>query len=241
MIGARLKILAAMAVVAAAAGGVAASPSARVGNAPVVKPRQQLAMLLTGHRVVSSLNGRLKVGTVHAFRPITGVRTVLPVVGQATTAGGVRWLRVLVPGRPNGRTGWIKRQGTVPRATGWHLVVRSSGRRVLAYFHGGLVRSFAAIVGKPSTPTPRGRFFVEERMHIGAGVPGGPFALALSARSNVLRRFEGGPGQIAIHGIANLGGRLGTAVSHGCVRLSNQSIRWLARRIASGVPVTIRP
>jgi lipoprotein-anchoring transpeptidase ErfK/SrfK len=238
MIGARLKVVSAMIVVVAAAGGVAAAPSAKVRSASV-KPRQQLAMLLTGHRVVSSPNGRSKVGTVHAFRPITGVRTVLPVVGQATTPDGVKWLRVLVPGRPNGRTGWIKRQGTLPRATGWHLVVRTSGHRVLAYFHGGLVRSFAAIVGKPSTPTPRGQFFVEERMRVGAGVPGGPFALALSARSNVLRRFEGGPGQIALHGIANLGGTLGTAVSHGCVRLGNRSIRWMARRIAAGVPVTI--
>ena len=239
MIGARLKVLAAMIVVVAAAGGVAAAPSAKVRNAPVVKPRQELAMLLTAHRVVSSPDSRLKVGTVHALRPITGVRTVLPVVGQATTPDGVKWLRVLVPGRPNGRTGWIKQRGTVPRATGWHLVVRTSGRRVLAYFHGGLVRSFAAIVGKPSTPTPRGQFFVEERMRVGSGAPGGPFALALSARSNVLRRFEGGPGQIALHGIANLGGTLGTAVSHGCVRLGNRSIRWLARRIAAGVPVTI--
>jgi lipoprotein-anchoring transpeptidase ErfK/SrfK len=69
---------------------------------------------------------------------------------------------------------------------------------------------------------------------------GAPFALALSARSNVLRRYEGGPGQVAIHGMANLGGTLGTAGSHGCVRLSDRSIRWLAARIGPGVPVAIR-
>ena len=239
MIGARLKVLAAMVVVVVAATGVAATPAARVRNAPVVKPTQELAMLLTSHRVVSSPKGHFKVGTVHAFRPITGVRTVLPVVEHAMTPDGAKWLRVLVPGRPNGRTGWIKQQGTVSRVTGWHLTVSTSGRRVIAYFHGGLVRSFKAIVGKPSTPTPHGQFFVEERLRVGSGAPGGPFALALSARSNVLRRFEGGPGQIALHGIANLGGTLGTAVSHGCVRLGNQSIRWLAGRIAAGVPVTI--
>ena len=71
------------------------------------------------------------------------------------------------------------------------------------------------------------------------GSPGAPFALALSARSNVLRQFGGGPGQIAIHGVANLGGTLGTAISHGCIRLGNRSIRWLAARIAPGTPVTI--
>jgi lipoprotein-anchoring transpeptidase ErfK/SrfK len=238
MIGARLKVLAAMIVVAATTAGVATAPSASVRKA-VAQPRQELAMLLTPHRVVSAPNRRSKVGAIHALRPITGVRTVVPVVDHATTKDGVGWLRVLVPGRPNGRKAWITERGTVRRETGWHLVVRTSRRRVLAYFHGGLVRSFAAIVGKPSTPTPHGQFFIEERMRVGGGMPGGPFALALSARSDVLKRFEGGPGQIALHGIANLGGTLGTAVSHGCVRLGNQSIRWLAKRVGAGVPVTI--
>jgi lipoprotein-anchoring transpeptidase ErfK/SrfK len=71
------------------------------------------------------------------------------------------------------------------------------------------------------------------------GQAGGPFALALSARSNVLREFEGGPGQIALHGRNNLGGTLGTAASDGCVRLSTASIDWLAARIGPGTPTTI--
>ena len=71
------------------------------------------------------------------------------------------------------------------------------------------------------------------------GGAGAPFALALSARSNVLQEFAGGPGQIAVHGVANLGGTLGTSVSHGCVRLGTGPIRWLAARIAPGVPITV--
>jgi len=94
-------------------------------------------------------------------------------------------------------------------------------------------------VGKPSTPTPHGRFFVEESVQMLPGAAGGPYALALSARSNVLQEFAGGPGQIALHGVANLGGTPGTAASHGCVRLANRHIRWLAARVSSGVPVTI--
>ena len=73
----------------------------------------------------------------------------------------------------------------------------------------------------------------------GNALPGAPFALALSARSNALAEFEGGPGQVALHGIANIGGVPGTAVSHGCVRLTTPDITWLAVRISSGVPVTI--
>jgi lipoprotein-anchoring transpeptidase ErfK/SrfK len=101
------------------------------------------------------------------------------------------------------------------------------------------LRAFAAIVGKPSTPTPRGRFFVEENIRMLPGAVGAPFALATSARSNVLQEFDGGPGQIALHGLDNVGGELGTAASHGCVRLADSTVAWLAARISPGVPVTI--
>jgi lipoprotein-anchoring transpeptidase ErfK/SrfK len=238
--GALRRTLIGAAVAAAVATGAASAQAADTRSAPVVKPVQQVAGLLTSHKVVSRIRGhRSWVTRVSASRPITGGQTVLPVSDRAT-ARGVRWLRVMVPGRPNGRSGWIKQRGTALRKTGWHLVVRTSSRRVLVYRHGRLVRTFSAIVGKASTPTPRGHFFVEESVRMLPGSAGGPFALALSARSNVLQEFDGGPGQIGIHGVANLGGTPGTAVSHGCVRLDNGSIGWLAARIAPGVPVTIR-
>ncbi|MEA2144122.1 MAG: hypothetical protein QOI64_2552 [Solirubrobacteraceae bacterium] len=145
----------------------------------------------------------------------------------------------MVPGRPNGSLGWIAQRGTELTTTRWHLVVKTSTRRVLAYRDGHVARSFQAIVGKPSTPTPLGRFFVEESIRLVPDGPGAPYALALSARSTVLQEFEGGPGQIAVHGLANLGGTLGTAISHGCIRLATPSIQWLAARIRPGVPVTI--
>ena len=101
------------------------------------------------------------------------------------------------------------------------------------------MRTFQTVVGKPSTPTPTGQFFVEETVRMPAEHPGGPYALALSARSNVLQEFEGGPGQIAIHGRDDLGGTLGAAESHGCVRLATASIDWLATHIDPGTPVKI--
>lgn len=234
------KLLTAVGVVIVAVAGGATAPSAGARKAPVVRPMQELATLLTSHNVVSAVQPRpRRVGTVRAWRPITGGQTVLPVIAHTTTARGAQWLKVRVPGRPNGSKGWIARRGTVLTRTSWNVVVRTSSRRLFVYRHGRLVRSFAAIVGKPSTPTPRGRFFVEESVRMPRGSAGAPFALALSARSNVLQEFAGGPGQIAIHGVANLGGTLGTAISHGCVRLANRSIRWLAARIAPGVPVAI--
>ncbi|MDQ2982848.1 MAG: L,D-transpeptidase [Actinomycetota bacterium] len=180
------------------------------------------------------------MGVVRARRPITGERTVLPVIGRPVRRGRRSWLHVRLPGRPNGRKAWIIKRATVYAVTRWHIVVRTSSRRVVVYRRGRLVRSFRAIVGKPSTPTPLGEFFVEESIRLPAHSVGAPFALALSARSNVLKEFAGGPGQIALHGRKNVGGVLGTAVSHGCVRVADRTIRWLSKRIGPGVPVTIR-
>jgi lipoprotein-anchoring transpeptidase ErfK/SrfK len=94
-------------------------------------------------------------------------------------------------------------------------------------------------VSRPPSPTPRGEFFVEESVKLAPGAAGAPFALATSARSRVLQEFEGGPGLIALHGMRNLAGAPGTAVSHGCLRLQDRAIAWLAAHIGPGVPVTI--
>jgi lipoprotein-anchoring transpeptidase ErfK/SrfK len=232
--------VACLAAIVVAVCAAAAVPSASARSAAVGRPVQSLAILLKPHTVRSAPRPRAaRVASVRAWRPITGGQTVLPVIGHSTTTGGVHWLKVRVPGRPNGRKGWVAQRGTVLTTTSWHVVARTSSRRVRVYRRGRLVRSFAAIMGKRSTPTPHGKFFVEESVRMLPGSAGAPFALALSARSNALQEFEGGPGQIAMHGVANLGGTLGTSISHGCVRLANRSIRWMAARISPGAPVTI--
>ncbi|MHB1468838.1 MAG: L,D-transpeptidase [Solirubrobacteraceae bacterium] len=163
------------------------------------------------------------------------------MLGRTLAANGEAWLEVRLPGRPNGSIGWIAALRTYQRTTPWHLVVNLAARRVTVYRHGHELRVFRAVLGKPATPTPPGQFFVEETLQMAPGEPGGPYALALSARSDVLREFEGGPGQIAVHGRDGLGGTLGAAESHGCVRLARASIDWLAARIGPGVPVSIYP
>jgi lipoprotein-anchoring transpeptidase ErfK/SrfK len=233
----RLTLLATLALVAATWTGAA---SARPVTPAVVKPSQQLAALLSAHEAFAKpARGSAPLRMIQAMRPLTDGRTVLPVLGRRTGANGVRWLHVMLPGRPNGRTGWIRQRATVASSTRWHIVVDTSTRRVIVYRNGRRLRSFKAIVGKPSTPTPHGQFFVEEGIRLRATDVGAPFALALSARSDVLQEFAGGPGQIALHGLMNIGGVLGTAVSHGCVRLGNGMMRWLIVRIVAGTPVTI--
>jgi lipoprotein-anchoring transpeptidase ErfK/SrfK len=149
------------------------------------------------------------------------------------------WVRVRLPGRPNGHTGWIRTWQTRYASTAWHIRVDVSSRRVTVYRDGRVARRFSAVVGNPWTPTPTGRFFIEEAVALTSSQHGGPFALATSARSNVLQEFDGGPGQIGIHGTDGLSGALGTAASHGCVRISPAAITWMARHIGDGVVVRI--
>jgi L,D-transpeptidase catalytic domain len=223
------------------AGAGAVAPGTGADTVPE-KGAHELALLLRPHMARSAPDERsVGLRLVGSRRPLTGERTVLPVLGHRTDADGRRWLRVGLPGRPNGHTGWIRQRSTVSSTTSWHVVVDLSMRRTIVYNRGRAARFFRAIVGKPSTPTPTGEFFVEESIQMRRGDPGAPYALALSARSNVLQEFDGGPGQIALHGLGNIGGELGSAVSHGCVRLDNEAMRWLVLRIRPGVRVRIQP
>jgi len=217
-----------------------ASP-APAGGAPTVARSQELAVFVSGQTAMAKPdNFADRRVWVERRRPITEGRTVLPVIGHRIGRGGVRWLKVRLPGRPNNSTGWIRKSRTERSATPWHVVVDLSDRRLTVYKRGKAVRSFSGVVGSRSTPTPRGRYFVEETVLLNGGQVGAPYALALSARSYVLQEFAGGPGQIAVHGVANVGGTMGTAASHGCVRLDTAAITWIGERIGPGVPVTIR-
>ncbi len=224
-------------LVTAALGCALIAPQLAAGA--TVPESQPLVVLMSSHVARSKPSSHAhRIQTVAARRPLTHVRTVLPVLDRASTAG-ISWVRVRLPGRPNGHTGWITATNTAPSTTTWHLAIRLSTRRVTAYRAGHVERTFRAVVGNPSTPTPTGQFFIEEVVKISSSDPGGPYALATSALSNVFQEFEGGPGQVGIHGTHNLSGALGTAASHGCVRLSPSAVSWLAKRINSGATLTI--
>lgn len=219
-------------------GARAAGGASKTSRAPNAHGYQELAALATSREALAAPGGH-PLRWISATRPITGESTVLPVV-RAAVAHGARWIQVELPGRPNGLTGWIKQAGVRLEYTPWRIVVNTARRRVYAYRGGRLIGSFPAVVGAPKTPTPKGSFFVEENVAEPPSAVGHPYALALSARSTVFQEFDGGPGQIALHGLDNVGGTLGTAQSHGCVRLDTHDITWLADRIDPGVPVIIQ-
>ena len=146
------------------------------------------------------------VQRVPARRPITRTPTSLPVVSDARDGANREWLEVRLPGRPNGATGWIVKRRTVIDVVPWRIAVDLSARTVSVYKGRRRVRRMRAVIGAPTTPTPVTSSFVEEIVRYRAGAKLGPYALALAARSTVFSEFDGGPGQVAIHGRGRLGG-----------------------------------
>jgi lipoprotein-anchoring transpeptidase ErfK/SrfK len=165
----------------------------------------------------------------------------LLVLSSVTSANGTVWLDVRLPIRPNNASGWIDSNYTEIGMTSWRIVVSISRRTVSIYHEGQLIRRLGAVVGKPSTPTPAGLFAVYAKARQPAGSELGPWALHLTAHSNVLTDYGGGPGRVAIHGRAGslLADPIGSARSHGCVRVTNGDISWLAEHISEGTPVRV--
>jgi lipoprotein-anchoring transpeptidase ErfK/SrfK len=150
------------------------------------------------------------------------------------------WDKVYLPVRPNGSTGWIHSSSVRLALDPYRVVVALRSHRVNVYKRNRLVHSERAGVGRSVLPTPSGTYFIvsllkQPNPH-GAY---GPYAFGLSAYSNVLQSFGGGPGQIGLHGTDNPGG-LGTNVSHGCIRIGNAGITRLARMLPLGTRVVIK-
>jgi len=165
----------------------------------------------------------------------------LLVLRSALDDRGRRWLRVRLPERPNDRARWILSDRTRITTTPWRIVISTRSRAVAVRRAGKRVRRFSAVVGAPATPTPRGLFAISERIRQSQGVLGS-WALHLTAHSDVLEDYGGGKGRVAIHGRSGalLADPLGSARSHGCIRLDNRAVSWLARRAIEGTPVVIR-
>jgi lipoprotein-anchoring transpeptidase ErfK/SrfK len=180
-----------------------------------------------------------RLGVLPARTPLTRSRTVLPVIEGATGPEGVRWLRVRLPVRPNGATGWVQASSGSIASTGWEIVVHRAQRLAVVMDDGKVRGSFRVVVGKRSTPTPLGTFFVVEKLRLAPGVSEGPWALATSAHSDALRTYAGGDGQVALHGTVGFSAPLGSFASHGCIRFAPSAIAWIAQRVDAGTPVII--
>jgi lipoprotein-anchoring transpeptidase ErfK/SrfK len=149
------------------------------------------------------------------------------------------WWKVLMPVRPNGTVGWVQQSSVRTSQVNERIVVDLSANTITLYDSGKVVRSESAATGTSGTPTPDGLFFVKAivpQANVNAGR--GPFVLVLSAFSTVLNTFDGGQGAVGIHGTGTPS-KIGQKVSHGCVRVRNETIIELAEKLSPGTPVEI--
>jgi lipoprotein-anchoring transpeptidase ErfK/SrfK len=150
-----------------------------------------------------------------------------------------RWARVLLPVRPNGSSGWVRRSQVRLLRNEYRVRIDLRRHRLSVWRGGRLALRQPVGVGRSETPTPAGLYYVVELIQTDdPHGPYGPYAFGLSAHSDVLRRFDGGDGQVGIHGTNEPQG-LGTDVSHGCIRIGNGTIARLAKTLPLGTPVQI--
>jgi len=153
------------------------------------------------------------------------------------------WLKVLLPIRPNGSSGWVRRNVVDLESHDYRALVELGEHRITVWKGNDVFLQEPVGVGASGrTPTTQGRFYTIELFEV---LPTqrsayGPFAIALSGYSEIHYSFgEGGTGVLGIHG-TNDPSELGRDVSNGCIRMSNAGITKLAQTLPLGVPVEIK-
>jgi lipoprotein-anchoring transpeptidase ErfK/SrfK len=197
--------------------------------APVLARAEGLAAPRPGARVVATLEPTTPEGTTN----------IVLVLGTREDSSGRVWARVPLPVLPNGSTGWVPRT-----ALGGYALVQVRLIVDLEHLRATLLRDGKVIfrapigIGRPGTPTPKGHFFIRDRLTRYSSPFYGPLAFGTSARSATLTDWPAG-GFIGIHG-TNQPQLLPGRVSHGCIRLRNADVLRLGRLMPVGTPLTIR-
>lgn len=150
------------------------------------------------------------------------------------------WLKVLLPIRPNGSTGWVRASDVELSSTAHRVEIDPKAFTFTVFDGDKVLRTGKVATGEGGTPTPAGRFYFTELVQPpNPNGDYGAYAFGLSGFSPTLTRFAGGPGQLAVHG-TNRASALGRKVSHGCVRVGNDDITWMAKNLAIGTPVVVK-
>ncbi len=176
------------------------------------------------------------IGKLHANTE-DGPPEIYLALQMYTDAKGNEWVQTQLPGRPNGKIGWVQREGLGEfHVVHTELVVSRKTLRATLYKNGKAVFKAPVGVGKSSTPTPGGKFWIREKLK-GFGPVYGPLAFGTGAYSK-LSDWPGG-GVVGVHGTDEpnlVPGR----PSHGCIRMHNKDILHLARLMPLGTPLLIQ-
>jgi L,D-transpeptidase catalytic domain len=160
------------------------------------------------------------------------------VLASWKNPAGNEWLKIRVPKRPNGLTGWVRASALGELHT-VHTLLRVNKHTLrLTLYDRGRKRFSARIgVGKAGTPTPSGHFWIREKFHVGGHTLYGPRAIGTSAYAPTLSDWPGG-GVVGLHG-TNQPNLIPGRPSHGCIRLKNADILRLYKLAPRGTPIEI--
>ncbi len=220
---------------------LAAAPRCSRGAAAVGSARTAYAALVTQAAVIRRApSARASVITRLGHLDLNGLPQVLGVIGVHLSARcAPDWYRVQLAVVPNGTAGWVRAWAVRTYRVRSRIVIDLSERSLRLYRSGALALQTPVAVGASATPTPRGRYFVNERYELpDARGPFGPAALGISAHSNVLQHVWVEDGPIGIHG-TNEPWSIGRAASHGCIRVANDVMRRLFRLAPAGTPIVV--
>lgn len=152
------------------------------------------------------------------------------------------WLKVLLPIRPNGSNGWIRRSTVDVETHNYRAKVELGEHRITVWKGDEVLLQEPVGVGASGrTPTTKGLFYTIELYPVlpSQQAAYGPWAFALSGYSDVLTTFgDGGTGVLGLHGTGDPSS-IGRDVSNGCIRMKNSAITKLAETLPLGVPVEI--
>ena len=177
-----------------------------------------------------------RIAVLREFRSEFRPQFVLAVAAVSDPkTGAPRWYRIVVPGRPNGRTGWIPAGAATIAPAAKVIVIDRSERRLELWQGDRRLLTTTVAVGAPGMETPLGLFYVQWKFIPTAEILGA-YAFETSAYSK-LSDWPGG-GIVGIHG-TYWPWLLGKAVSHGCVRVHNRDILRLRKLVDVGTPIKI--
>lgn len=179
---------------------------------------------------------------LHGVTAWSGTAQRLMVTGTHRDARGRSWVRVQLPVRPNLSSGWVRADALRLSRRRVRIEVHLGSRRLEVWRGRVRLASYPAGVGRPGTPTPVGRFAIQDPVRT---LPAwrtvyGGYTLTLTAHSPTLRTFMGGDALVAIHGTGTgRSWRVGAASSYGCVILGERALAAVARHAQAGTPVVI--
>lgn len=170
--------------------------------------------------------------------PDAAVPLVL-LVKDAPVDQNCEWVEVFLPVRPNGSSGWVKRSEVEITANPFRIETSLGEFKLRVLRDGELLKEIDIAVASDNTPTPGGLYYITELVQTpDPGGAYGPYAYGLSGFSEVHQSFNGGPGQLGIHG-TNQPQLIGSKVSNGCIRMHNDDITELSGILPLGVPVEV--